>query len=106
MGHADLGDTLAEMKIRAAYRGFNFAYHSDGATQAVAPKYGPTATPHIFVFDQQRKLRYQGRIDNNAREELVVKREAWDALEAMLASKPVAVETTPTARVLEQYILN
>jgi hypothetical protein len=36
MGHTDLGDTLAEMKIRAAYRGFNFPYLSNGATQSVA----------------------------------------------------------------------
>jgi peroxiredoxin len=95
MGHTDLGDTLAEMKIRAAYRGFNFPFLSDGATQEVALKYGPTATPHIFLFDQERKLRYEGRLDNNAREELVTKHEARDALDAMLAAKPVPVENTP-----------
>ena len=53
MGHTDLGDTLPEMKIRAAFRGFTFPFLSDGATQEVALKYGPTATPHIFLFDQQ-----------------------------------------------------
>lgn len=95
MGHTDLGDTLAEMKIRATYRGFNFPFLSDGATQSVALKYGPTATPHIFIFDQARTLRYEGRIDNNSREELVNKREARDALDAMLAGKPVAVASTP-----------
>ena len=95
MGHTDLGDTLPEMKIRAAFRGFTFPYLSDGATQEVALKYGPTATPHIFLFDQQRKLRYEGRLDNNSREELVNKHEARDALDAMLAGKPVAVESTP-----------
>jgi len=95
MGHTDLGDTLAEMKIRAAYRSFNFPYLSDGATQEVALKYGPTATPHVFLFDQARKLRYEGRIDNNSREELVSKHEARDALDAMIAGKPVAVESTP-----------
>lgn len=95
MGHTDLGDTLPEMKLRAAYRGLNYPYLSDGATQSVALKYGPTATPHIFLFDGERKLRYQGRIDNNAREELVVKREARDALDAMLAGKSVTVENTP-----------
>jgi peroxiredoxin len=95
MGHTDLGDTLPEMKLRAAYRHFNFPYLSDGATQAVALKYGPTATPHVFLFDEKRILRYQGRIDNNAREELVVKHEARDAIEALLAGKPVPVENTP-----------
>jgi thiol-disulfide isomerase/thioredoxin len=95
MGHTDVGDTLDEMKLRAAYRSFNFPYLSDGETQEVALKYGPTATPHIFLFDQSRKLRYEGRIDNSSREELVTKHEARDALDAMLAGKPVAVATSP-----------
>jgi peroxiredoxin len=95
MGYTDLGDSFPEMKLRAAYRQFNFPYLFDGATQAVALKYGPTATPHVFVFDQQRILRYTGRIDNNARETLVTKHEAQDAIEALLNGKPVPVETRP-----------
>src|SRR5258707_6130706 len=42
MGHTDMGDTLAEMKLRAEYRNFNFPYLSDGATQSVALQYCPT----------------------------------------------------------------
>jgi peroxiredoxin len=95
MGHTDLGDTLAEMKIRAEYRQFNFPYLSDGATQAVALKYGPTATPHIFIFDQERKLRYEGRIDSNPRERLATKHEARDAIESLLAGTPLLVTDTP-----------
>jgi len=95
LGHTDVSDSLPEMKIRAAYRHFNFPYLYDGDTQAVTLKYGPTATPHAFIFDQQRKLRYQGRIDNNPREQLVTKHEAQDAIEALLAGKPVSVENTP-----------
>jgi hypothetical protein len=85
------------MKIRAAYRGLNCPDLSDSATQSVALKCGPTATPDIFIFDQQRKLRYQelGSIDNNSREDLVVKREARDALDAVLCDTPVAIEATP-----------
>jgi peroxiredoxin len=95
LGHTDLSDTLPEMKLRAQYRHFNFPYLSDGATQKVALQYGPVATPHIFIFDQQRKLRYEGRIDSNSREELVTKHEARDALDALIAGKPVAVDHTP-----------
>jgi peroxiredoxin len=95
LGHTDLSDTFPEMKLRAAYRHFNFPYLYDGDTQAVALKYGPTATPHVFIFDQQRILRYQGRIDNNPREELVTKHEARDAIDALLAGKPVLVANTP-----------
>jgi peroxiredoxin len=94
MGHTDLGDTLPEMKQRAEYRHFNYPYLYDGATQSVALKYGPTATPHVFIFDQQRILQYQGRIDNNYRGN-PTKREARDAIDALLAGKPVEVQNTP-----------
>jgi thiol-disulfide isomerase/thioredoxin len=83
------------MKIRAAYRGLAYPYLYDGATQAVTRKYGPTATPHIFIFDQQRILRYEGRIDSNPREALATKHEARYALDALLAGKEVAVKDTP-----------
>jgi peroxiredoxin len=94
-GHTDLGDTYPEMKLRAEYRHFNYPYLYDGDTQAVALKYGPTATPHAFVFDQQRILRYEGRIDSNTREELATKHEVRDAIDSLLAGTPVKVQDTP-----------
>ena len=63
--HDDLGDSPEEMKIRAEYRDFNFPYLYYGETQAVARQYGPIATPHLYVFDQQRILRYTEHVDNN-----------------------------------------
>ncbi len=94
-GYTDLGDSLAEMKLRADYRGFNYPYLYDGDDQAVTLKYGPTATPHAFVFDQQRILRYEGRIDSNPREQLATKHETRDAMDALLAGTAVKVQTTP-----------
>jgi peroxiredoxin len=94
-GYTDVGDSFADMKARAAYRNLSYPYLYDGATQAVALKYGPTATPHAFIFDQQRILRYEGRIDSNQREALATKHEARDAVDALLAGKPVAVTHTP-----------
>jgi peroxiredoxin len=94
-GYTDVADSFADMKARAAYRNLTYPYLYDGATQAVALKYGPTATPHAFIFDQQRVLRYEGRIDSNQREELATKHEARDAIEALLAGKTVAVTDTP-----------
>jgi peroxiredoxin len=94
-GHTDLGDSLPEMKLRAEYRHFNYPYLYDGDTQAVALKYGPTATPHAFIFDQNRILRYEGRIDSNPREELATKHEVRDAIDDLLAGRPVAVQDTP-----------
>ena len=95
LGYTDLGDSFPEMKSRTAYRHFNYPYLYDGDTQAVALKYGPTATPHAFVFDQQRILRYEGRIDSNMQEKLATKHEARNAIDALLAGRPVAVKDTP-----------
>lgn len=95
LAFTDVGDSFEDMKVRAAYRGLSYPYLYDGATQAVTRKYGPTATPHIFIFDRQRTLRYEGRIDSNPREQLATKHEARDALEALLAGKDVAVKSTP-----------
>ena len=96
MGYTDVGDSLDDMKTRAAYREFNFPYLYDGETQSVSRAYGPSATPHLFIFDAQRKLRYQGRVDNNPREPLVTTRDARHAIDALLAGNPVAVPKTPS----------
>ena len=96
MGYTDVSDSLEEMKIRAAHRHFNFPYLYDGATQKVTQAYGPTATPHVFIFDATRHLRYEGRVDNNPREQYVTQHDARNALEALLAGKPVAVPKTPS----------
>jgi thiol-disulfide isomerase/thioredoxin len=94
LGYTDVSDTLDEMKIRAAYRHFNFPYLYDGDTQTTARAYGPKATPHVFIFDRERKLRYEGRVDNSQRESLVKTQDARNAIDELLADKPVAVAHT------------
>jgi thiol-disulfide isomerase/thioredoxin len=97
LGYTDLGDDLEDMKIRAAYRKFNFPYLYDGETQETARKYGPVATPHVFIFDKERLLRYVGRIDDS--EEGVhpgTKHDTRNALDQMLAGQPVTVAQTKT----------
>jgi thiol-disulfide isomerase/thioredoxin len=95
MGYTDVGDSLEGMKIRAEYRHFNFPYLDDGATQAVTSAYGAQATPHVFIFDKARKLRYEGRLDDSQRESLVKAQDARNAVDALLAGKPVPVPHTP-----------
>jgi thiol-disulfide isomerase/thioredoxin len=90
----DVGDSLEDMKIRAEYRRFNFPYLYDGETQATANAYGPKATPHVFVFDKARKLRFEGRIDNSQRESLVKTQDTRNAIDELLADKPVTVDHT------------
>jgi thiol-disulfide isomerase/thioredoxin len=96
MGYTDLGDSLEDMKLRAAHRRFAFPFLYDGETQEATAKYGPTATPHVFVFDRARKLRYQGRIDSSPREAYAKVADARRAIDAVLAGKAVAPEQTPT----------
>ena len=91
---SDISDTLPEMKIRFAYKHLHYPYLYDGDTQAVTRAYGPQATPHIFIFDKDRRLRYEGRIDDNYRIEQVKTHEAKDAIEGLLAGKPVFVTHT------------
>src|SRR5687767_3217624 len=64
MGYTDVGDSFEEMKIRAKDKKFNFPYLYDGETSKISMEYGPQATPHVFIFDKDRRLRYSGRIDD------------------------------------------
>ncbi len=95
LGYSDLGDSFEEMKVRAAERSYPYPYLYDGETQEVAMAYGAKATPHVFIFDRERILRYSGRIDDMEdpyREPS--SHDARNAIEALLAGKPVPVETT------------
>ena len=91
---SDMSDSLDEMKIRVQYKHLRYPYLYDGVTQSVADAYGPKATPHAFVFDAQRKLRYQGRVDDSYRLELVKTRDARNAIDALLTGRPVPVDHT------------
>lgn len=94
LGYTDLGDSLEDTQIRALERGFNFPYLYDGDDQAMAQAYGPVATPHVFVFDRDRKLRYTGRLDNRENPAEVTQQETRDAIEALLAGRvPKATRT-------------
>jgi len=93
-GYSDLGDTLEDMKLRASDRGWAMPYLYDGETQAMARRYGPAATPHVFVFDAERRLRFAGRVDDNENPAKATTSDARDAIEAVLAGRPVPVETT------------
>ena len=95
LGYTDMSDTYAEMKLRAAQKKFNFPYLYDGATQSTAKAYGPVATPHVFIFDNERKLRYQGRIDDVEKPTKTPNSfDTRNAIDDLLQNKDVAVKTT------------
>ena len=94
LGYSDLSDSFEETKIRYRDKKFNFPYLYDGDQQKAARAYGPVTTPHVFIFDRARRLRYVGRIDNSERLGKVTSREARGAIEALLAGKDVPVAVT------------
>lgn len=95
LGYSDVGDSYDEMKIRAKDEHFNFPYLYDGETEVASNKYGPVSTPHIFIFDKDRKLRYQGRIDDMENpDKTPTSTDARNAIDALLAGKEVPVATT------------
>lgn len=93
LGYTDLGDSLDDMKLRAAERKFPFPYLYDGETQAMSLAYGVLATPHVFLFDSGRKLRYVGRIDDGE-VDVPKSHDARNAIDALLAGKPVPAPVT------------
>ncbi|MCB0518044.1 MAG: thioredoxin family protein [Lewinellaceae bacterium] len=81
------GDSYDEMKVRAKEKEFPFAYLFDEG-QKVFPQYGATRTPHVFLLDNTRKVRYIGAIDNNPQDaDAVTKRYLEDAIAALEAGK-------------------
>jgi peroxiredoxin len=95
LGYTDLGDSFEDMKIRARDHKYPYPYLYDGQTQETAKAYGVLATPHVYVFDADRKLRYVGRFDDSEVKE-VKSHDTINAVEALLAGKPVPVEKTRT----------
>lgn len=90
-------DSFPDMKLVAADAEFNLPYLYDGADQKIAKAYGAVATPHIFIFDADLKLKYNGRLDDGRRSlGPAQKNEAQDALTAILAGEePEIIKTRP-----------
>lgn len=95
-GHTDYDETFEDSKRYAEDYGWTFPYLYDGDTQEVAKAYGCLATPHVFVFDRDRKLRYHGRFDDSRYPDpaTVTSPDARNAVAAVLAGEPVPVEVT------------
>ena len=97
IGYSDLGDSFEEMKIRAGDKKFPMPYLYDGDKQEMAKAYGPSTTPHVFIFDSQRKLRFCGRIDEMENPyENPAQHDTRNAIIALLEGKPVPVDKTKT----------
>lgn len=90
-------DGFTEMQVRAKEKGFTFPYLLDEG-QKIYPKYGATKTPHVFLLQKEKDkniVKYIGAIDNNYEDANdVSERYVEDAVDALLANKPIKVTST------------
>lgn len=96
LGFGEFGDSFEEMKPYAEQQGWDFPYLYDGDKQLTARAYGCLATPHVFIFDKERRLQYAGRFDDSRfpDESTVKSPDARNAIEALLAGQPVPTPLT------------
>jgi len=88
-------DSYEAMQVRAKEKSFPFAYLFDDG-QKVYPEYGATKTPHVFLLDKSRTVKYIGAIDDNARDagsvEVKYLENAIDALEGGKSPDPATTK--------------
>ncbi len=88
------GDSFDDMVRMAKKKNYKYPFLFD-ETQQVAKAYGATNTPHVFVLTKELKVAYLGAIDDNARDaEAATKHYVEDAVNALMANKPVPVTKT------------
>jgi hypothetical protein len=89
-------DTPDEMRKKIAEWGIPFPYLID-STQQTAREFKAQCTPDIYLFDTSKKLVYHGRVDDNWQDESkVTKEELKEALENLIAGKPLTGEQFPS----------
>ena len=87
-------DDFDHMVSRMEEHRFPWLYLYD-ESQEIAKTYGALRTPHFFVFNGERELVYTGRAIDNPRDwTKSTTHELTDALEELLAGKPVSNPVT------------
>jgi hypothetical protein len=87
-------DTLLRMVQAARERRWGFPYIKDEAG-ALARACGATTTPHVFVFDRKRRLRYRGRLTDSRQPSTATSNDLANALEDLVAGRVVRLADAP-----------
>ena len=91
---AEPEDSFDEMKKRAKSKGFKFPYLFDEG-QKIYPQYGATRTPHVFLLNAQRVVKYIGAIDDNPNDASGVKaKNLEDAIASLQGGKDIIPNVT------------
>jgi peroxiredoxin/mono/diheme cytochrome c family protein len=98
--NSNVQDSLAEMNAHARKYGFDFPFLKD-ASQALAGNLGATRTPEVCVVDQQQRIRYRGRIDDQYgigyTKDAASKMELVDAIESILGEREIVLTSAPAS---------
>lgn len=94
LGYSAVDDTFEGMKIRAARKGFPFPYLYDGVDQNCSRAYGPRVTPQAFLFGEDRRLHYFGRIDNGVEPRKIYLSDLRSAIDHVLAGTTIRTPKT------------
>ncbi|MBK6861340.1 MAG: thioredoxin family protein [Saprospiraceae bacterium] len=87
-------DNFESMQKLSNKKKYPFAYLFDEG-QKVYPKFGATRTPHVFILDKNKVVKYIGAIDDNAKDEAAVQiRYVEDAISALESGKDPNPNTT------------
>jgi peroxiredoxin len=96
-------ESLSKMIDVAEERHYNFPYLKD-EDQLVAKSFGALVTFHAFILDEERKLRYRGRVDDSRDPSKVSTSDLRNALDDLLEGKEVRTpETRPFACSIEYF---
>ena len=90
----DGDDSLEAMKNHAKTMGYTFPYLID-QNSVLANAFGAKTTPHVFLFNKNKKLVYKGAIDDNYRDiSQVNKTYLLDAIEQMVEGLDIHIKKT------------
>ncbi|OGJ65811.1 hypothetical protein A3F36_02295 [Candidatus Peribacteria bacterium RIFCSPHIGHO2_12_FULL_55_11] len=85
-------DSFENMHVKKKETGWPCEYCFD-EDQSVAKSFGALCTPHCFVFDRHRKLKYKGRIDDSWKDEAkITERTLRDAIAAVVRDEEPKVQ--------------
>ena len=87
--NSNVAEKRSDIKSHAAERGLSFAILKDEGNR-IADRLGASVTPEAFLLDASNRLVYRGRIDNSRNGDAITSSELRDAIDAVLAGKPVA----------------
>jgi peroxiredoxin len=86
--NANATESADDIKAHATENRLTFTILKDKGNK-IADRLGAQRTPEVFFLDASNKLVYHGRIDNHKNPELVTANDLRDAIDAVLAGKPV-----------------